>query len=113
LKIDLHTELKEINLKYVVLYLNEKQKMAQNKRHHEIPNFFKFIFQFLDPGYLTLIHYEKRIYSWYTVSISKNPKCPIRISKFFPQHPESLRIFILFFMASLCRDLPIETISIY
>ena len=35
------------------------------------------------------------------------------ISKFFPQHPGSLEIFILFFMASICRDLPIETIKIY
>jgi len=35
--------------------------VAQNKLHHKIPNFFRFIFQFLDPGYLKLIHYEKRI----------------------------------------------------
>jgi len=62
LKIDLHTELKDINLKYVAVYLHEiKKKMAQNKLHHKIPNSFRFIFQFIDPGYLKLILTEKRI----------------------------------------------------
>jgi hypothetical protein len=35
------------------------------------------------------------------------------ISNIFSEHPGSLGIFLLFFMASLCPDLPIETIKIY
>jgi len=62
LKIDLHIELKYINLKNVaVYYLNENKKMTRNKLHHEIPNLFRFIFQFLDPIYLKSIQNEKRI----------------------------------------------------
>jgi len=85
------------------VYLNVKDEVAQNKLHHKIPNLLGFFFP-ISRSRICQIHtaWEKDI--WCRVVISKKP---------FSGHPVILGIFLVFFMTSLCRDIPIETIKMF
>jgi hypothetical protein len=84
----------------MAVYLNEKKKMAKNKLHHKIPNLFRFVFLFLDPGYLKLIQNEKRI-SCVGLQFPKIQKA--QYFKIFSWTPRKSGNFYFFYGISLQR----------